>query len=355
MKKYFITFIFIAIFIPSVAFASWWNPFSWFNGWTFHKEETSIEYPVQKITTPANTTTNTNNVSNKARTPTINTEQKDSPLIEKNIPKKDTVQQQTPQAVPPPVVTPPPQVFSTQNTNPVSQPPAQTTKIELWKFDGTSWQPEGVAPTCPTIIFRSPVDLSKATSILYPGQYRGGNYKSHGGFRFDNSKSSDVPITAPLDAYLFRGSRYLEFGEVQYLLDFMTPCGFAYRFDHMLALSPKYAEIANTFPEPTAADSRTTNIQPVFTKTGEIIATATGHEKSPNANQNVGGADWGVYDLRQTNKAAQDATWRASHPEGQFGWYALCWFDLLTPEDSAKVRSLPAGDSVNGKQSDFCK
>ncbi len=34
--------LFLALFIiPSVALASWWNPFTWFNNWNFHKVETT--------------------------------------------------------------------------------------------------------------------------------------------------------------------------------------------------------------------------------------------------------------------------------------------------------------------------
>jgi len=38
MKKYIIFSLLIILVIPSVALASWWNPLSWFNGWSFHKE-----------------------------------------------------------------------------------------------------------------------------------------------------------------------------------------------------------------------------------------------------------------------------------------------------------------------------
>jgi hypothetical protein len=38
MKKSLSILFLIAFIIPSVAFASWWNPFSWFNSWSFHKE-----------------------------------------------------------------------------------------------------------------------------------------------------------------------------------------------------------------------------------------------------------------------------------------------------------------------------
>lgn len=49
MKKYLSILFLIAFIIPSVAFASWWNPFSWFGGWTFHKTE--VAPPIQVINT----------------------------------------------------------------------------------------------------------------------------------------------------------------------------------------------------------------------------------------------------------------------------------------------------------------
>ncbi len=42
MKKYLIILLLATLIIPSVALASWWNPFSWFNNWTFDKRETSV-------------------------------------------------------------------------------------------------------------------------------------------------------------------------------------------------------------------------------------------------------------------------------------------------------------------------
>ncbi|MEI8249020.1 MAG: hypothetical protein WCG07_00810 [Candidatus Taylorbacteria bacterium] len=35
MKKYLPSLIIVTLIVPSVAFASWWNPISWFNGWSF--------------------------------------------------------------------------------------------------------------------------------------------------------------------------------------------------------------------------------------------------------------------------------------------------------------------------------
>src|SRR3989338_6078726 len=89
---------------------------------------------------------------------------------------------------------------------------------------------------CP--LLRSPVDVAHVTSILYPGQTRGGHYKAHGGFRMDSSDNNAV-VRAPYDARLIAAGRYIEIGEVQYIFDFNTDCGLEYRFDHFKTLAPK--------------------------------------------------------------------------------------------------------------------
>ncbi len=39
MKKPLLVIVLVALVIPSIAFAQWWNPFSWFSNWTFKKVE----------------------------------------------------------------------------------------------------------------------------------------------------------------------------------------------------------------------------------------------------------------------------------------------------------------------------
>ena len=75
--------------------------------------------------------------------------------------------------------------------------------------------------TCPDpFVFKMPIDINSATSILYPGQIRGGNYKAHGGFRFDGKKPDEITVTAPYDAKVISGARYPENAEIQYTFDF---------------------------------------------------------------------------------------------------------------------------------------
>ncbi len=206
----------------------------------------------------------------------------------------------------------------------------------------------GTPPTCPTpLTLTSPVDVSKATAILYPGQTRGGNYKAHGGFLFRGLANTDVSVKVPLDAQVVQGSRYIEQGEVQYLFDLQSPCGIRFRFDHLLTLSPAFAAWAEQLPAAEVNSSQTTIFQtPYAVKAGDVVATAVGFAKTKNVS-----VDFGVYDLRQKNAKSTDAAWAASHSPEQ-AHYAVCWLDWLSSSDSSKA--LPGGDQTAGKTSDFC-
>lgn len=211
---------------------------------------------------------------------------------------------------------------------------------------------------CPEpFVFPLPVDINKVTSILYPGQVRGGDYKAHGGFRFDKSLPNEITVTAPYDAQVIAGARYPINGEIQYTFDFAHPCGIRYRFGHLLTLAPKFQAIAEKFPLPEGLDSRTTQVNPpVEVREGEVIATAVGLTKGgPGA---LGGVntfvDWGVYDYRQKNEASKDPAWAAKHPH-EIENYAVCWFDWISSEDKEKVLALPSSDFQSGKTSDYCK
>ena len=185
---------------------------------------------------------------------------------------------------------------------------------------------------------KSPVDLNLTTSILYPGQVRGGDFKPHGGFRFDNSKNEAIEVKMPRAAKFVEASRYIEMGEVQYMFDFETSCGIRYRFDHLLVLTPKFAKIAEGLPKAKVDDSRTTSIRPsVDVEEDEVIATAVGFKNTKNVF-----VDFGVYDKRGKF---------FSNPRDN----AVCWFDLLPPKDATLVKSLPPADSISGSQSTLCK
>lgn len=221
-----------------------------------------------------------------------------------------------------------------------------------WEFDGEKWSGSSSAPACPApLILDLPVDIALVSGILYPGQYRGGDYKPHGGFRFDGSKPADVTVRAPLDARLILGSRYIEQGEIQYLLWFENPCGVAYRFDHLLTLAPAFQQVADTLPPAVPDDSRTTRFTtPIEVKRGDVIATAVGFAKSRNV-----GVDWGVYDLRQPNAASQNESFATRHEtKKEQAFYGVCWFDLLPLDIAPKIRSFSAV-GAEGNTSDYCR
>lgn len=196
------------------------------------------------------------------------------------------------------------------------------------------------------LTLETPVDLSLVTSILYPGQIRSGDYKPHGGFRFDENSDNRISIKVPIDSYLVRGSRSKTNGVVQYLFEFKNECNVLYRFDHLLILSPKLQAIADTLPAPIEGDSRTTNLDPIEFSVGEEIAIEVG---LPN---NVF-VDFGVYDYREENAASQTSELIKQYPS-DLASHGVCWFDWLSPEDSIMVKSLPGADGVNGKESDYC-
>ncbi|MEK7634924.1 MAG: hypothetical protein AAB446_00610 [Patescibacteria group bacterium] len=51
-NKILVVILLIIIVIPQVVFAAWWNPFSWFNNWTFKKNEPAPVIQVETKQTP---------------------------------------------------------------------------------------------------------------------------------------------------------------------------------------------------------------------------------------------------------------------------------------------------------------
>ena len=212
-----------------------------------------------------------------------------------------------------------------------------------------------VAANCEQISMQAPAELSKITTILYPGQIRGGYYKAHGGFRFDTAQTNDVTVVAPMAATVYEGSRYIEMGEVQYMFDFSAACDVDYRLDHLKTLSPKLQAAAEKLPAAKEGDSRTSRVSGVKVEAGEVLANEVGYTKRPDSAEPNVFFDLGVYDRRQQNEKSRDSAWAKMHErEKRLAYYAVCWFDFLPTADAALIRSLPAGDSQSGKTSDFC-
>lgn len=188
-----------------------------------------------------------------------------------------------------------------------------------------------VASPCPdSVVLTTPVDTSLVTAMLWPGQSRGGDFKGHGGFRFDTSNPDDVSVHAPLDARLTDAGRYLANGDEQYLLFFSSACGLTFRFDHIRTLSPKLVAALADLPPAKPNDSRTTKLTKLVEVTaGEEISHSVGIATSANVF-----VDFGLY--RDTPDTAS----------------GLCFFDYLPPADSIYLRSLPTGNE--GKTSAYC-
>lgn len=222
-----------------------------------------------------------------------------------------------------------------------------------WEFTGESWKAVGDPPECPDpLIFNAPVDVSLATSMLYPGQTRGGNYKPHGGFRFDTIEDNAVVVRLPMDAVLVDAARYLVDGETQYMFDFIAPCGLKFRMGHLLTLDTAFMKIAETLPTAQEGDSRTTRVYPgIAFKEGELIATAVGVRNGQNTF-----VDFGVYDLRSPNAISSSASWAAAHADDrELAWHGICWLENLLSDDARRVQSLPPADPQSGATSDYCQ
>ncbi len=210
-----------------------------------------------------------------------------------------------------------------------------------WFFNGTDWQSNGTPPACPGPLLQSPLDLGKVTSILYPGQTRGGDYKAHGGFRLDGAgQTNQVNVASAIAGTVVRGVRDNAHGVVQYGFDIINPCGVMMRVGHLLELSPKFAAIAETLPPPTPGNTFTT-LSGYTVNVGELIASAIGIPGNTFM-------DFGIYDLRSRNPATTSMT-------GELKPYGTCWLDALPAADSARVRSLPPADGVSGRTSDYCQ
>lgn len=229
--------------------------------------------------------------------------------------------------------------------------PTSSNNLINWSFNGSTWISNGKVPACKDPLeITTPIDMSLVSAILYPGQVRGGDYKSHGGFAFDNQLNNSVIVKLPDEAVLWKVSHYIELGEVQYMLDFMTDCGIAYRFDHLFTVSNKIKEVIEQLPAP-AESSETHFVNPVvrFSK-GEVIATEIGHKNPSNPS-----FDFGVYDLRaQNNISLNNPEWASIYKaKAEYAYYGICWLDYLASTDKVIARQLPAR-GLEGKTSDYC-
>ncbi len=223
-----------------------------------------------------------------------------------------------------------------------------------WSFNGNVWEASGQPPVCEQpLAIDSPVDISKVNAILYPGQVRGGDFKAHGGLGIEGATTNSLEVRTVRDAYLYRGSRYIEQGETQYLFDFVDSCGVMFRFDHLLTLSPEFQKYADTLPpaEPDMSQTTTFTDYPKV-KAGTLVGTEVGFQN----NRNVF-FDFGVYDLRQPNEASKTAVYQTDQQriqDKEQSFFAVCWIDLLQGDDKTAVQALKPRNAAEAT-SDYCK
>lgn len=223
-----------------------------------------------------------------------------------------------------------------------------------WSFDGNSWKPADSVPACADpLTIKLPADAKKVSNVLYPGQIRGGDFKPHGGLGVENPKNNGLVVTTPMDAFLYRGSRYIQDGEVQYMFDFIHPCGIMYRLDHLKTLSEEFNGYAGQLPEPKADSSQTEKfVHHPLIKQRAVVASEVGLTSGPNVF-----FDFGIYDLRKQNEASKTDTYKVSQlriDDKEQSFFAVCWLNLLEGEEKSTITSLPAR-GIEGKISDYCK
>lgn len=244
-----------------------------------------------------------------------------------------------------------------QNTATVvktSKPMAAVVPEVSWHLgEGNIWVSSGTPPACPAQpLLSTPVDMSLVSSILYPGQVRGNAFKPQGGFRFDKQPNNNITVTVPMDAKLVRGSKglFAENGEVQYGFEFIAPCGIWYSFGHIHTLSPQFQAYADKLPLVSDhSQQQIVDINPTpEVKSGDVIATQVGIVKTKNVF-----VELAVLDLRHKNGFTIRPSW--AKYSNEFDEHGVCWLDWLPSKDQAPAKALPGGDSVGGKQSDYCK
>ena len=244
-------------------------------------------------------------------------------------------------------------------------PPAQEiTRVEtkpFWEYDpsnpdlGWYWAREGVPPACPeSLVLESPVDVSLATGILYPGQVRGDgpkDFKPHGGFTL--KPGSKIELKAPMDGYLVSAARFTDEFGYHISLTFQNPCGIQFGGGHWGSLPPDIQAVVDKGPLKGFRESPTEPIiPPYFVKKGQVIVTGLQEKTNPERP----GFDWGVADLRRKNTASEDPRFRELYGYAPWNtYYGVCWLDLLPPDQQVVLKSLPGGDYRQGKNSEYCK
>ena len=195
--------------------------------------------------------------------------------------------------------------------------------------------------------FKSPIDLSKAYAILYPGQIRGksiADYKAHGGFLLKESTEVHVPF----DGYVMQGARFLQNGTIQYGFEIVSECGIMMRFGHLYKLPAKFQELAEKMRPAVEMDSRTTDLRPY------AVPSAKESSSRPKSVFPANLAGLGPIDIRQ-NESAKDSAYRKAHKFRGDTTTMPSVGSTISPQTNSGSRKRPGGDGKMGKTSDYCK
>lgn len=224
-------------------------------------------------------------------------------------------------------------------------------KLVSWSNDGRTWKSSATPPVCDNPIrIVSPVDLTKVSSIIYPGQVRDGNYDSAGGFVFQDNSNETISVNSPLAASVMKANRYLEQNKTRYIFEFITPCGILYRLDRLSNLSAPFQNLADTLPA--AVENIKTLFVPgslLVVNAGDLIATTGGLLETGKII--IG---FGLYDIRSRNTVTNKPEWQKAHSErSEYSPYGMCWTNVFKPKDRDIIGALPV-EGITAKQSDYC-
>jgi hypothetical protein len=166
-------------------------------------------------------------------------------------------------------------------------------------------------------------DLSAIHEVGPPFRIVPDGYKGHGYFRVPPF-GNQAEIRMPIAGTLFDGGRYIEAGEVQYLLSFRTECeGLWFRFDHV---AEPVAAIIDLFTGEPGTGSGTVPIGPLELAEDDLVGTSFGTLADGNAF-----LDFGVYDEFARLPVP-------AHPAAG-GLQAVCMYDFFSGEIAAYLRA----------------
>lgn len=149
-------------------------------------------------------------------------------------------------------------------------------KLEFrsWTYNGTSWNPESTAPSCPEFKFAKLFDTNSLDSLSLPGYFVSEEYLPYSKLTFT---SKDIDIYVPIDTYLVQAGSYFDgAGDIQYRLNFLHPCGILLQYNHLASISSEIKPTFDKLPKPLFQSKAFYEVEPVFIPSNSKIATKIG-------------------------------------------------------------------------------